>query len=313
VITGLVLGFLLSTITGSSVRSPEIYVPLKRQPAGLDENPQGTTTAAPASVDQNACIGVTFTRNLKYGEHDLNVVDVATSDVNPGSPHPVLMFVEGKSFASDSAVPDTANALRDAAMCFAGRNGMVGVKVTYRLAPANPWPAGAKDVAAAISWVQDNIDLFGGRSDEVVLVGYSAGAFHVASYLAHPELRAPDPGVAAVVLVSGLYSPEAVTGAAEKSYFGNDTSKYNDRSALPGILRVEAPIVLAWAKADAPGLVAQGEKLKTELCTAGHCPRTILLGDDDGISSALASDEPNKGLPAQIKEIVRELETRGLP
>ncbi len=144
---------------------------------------------------------------------------------------------------------------------------MVGVKMTYRLAPANPWPAGAKDVAAAISWVHDNIDLFGGRSDEVVLVGYSAGAFHVASYLAHPELREPDPGVAGVVLVSGLYSPDANTGAAEKSYFGSDASKYHDRSAFPGILSVEAPIVLAWATLDAPGLVAQAKSSRHSYAT----------------------------------------------
>jgi hypothetical protein len=71
--------------------------------------------------------------------------------------------------------------------------------------------------------------------------------------------------------------------------------------------------VLAWAKADAPGLVAQGEKLKAQLCNAGHCPRTLLLSGDDSLSAALAPDGPNNGLPAQIEEIVRELETRGLP
>jgi len=311
--TNLVVSFLLSAIMGAPVHGPAAYLAAKPLKVGLVDDVPATAPSPPASEDQNACTGVAFSRGLKYGENDLNVVDVATGDAKPVSPHPVLMFVEGRSFAGETTVPDAAGALRDQAICFAARNGMVGVKVTYRLAPANPWPAGAMDVAAAISWVHDNIDLFGGRSDEVVLVGYAAGAFHVASYLAHPELRGPDPGVAGVVLISGLYSPDADAGAAEKSYFGTDASKYNDRSAFPGILQIEAPIVLAWAKADAPGLVAQGEKLKAQLCNAGHCPRTLLLSGDDSLSAALAPDGPNNGLPAQIEEIVRELETRGLP
>jgi acetyl esterase/lipase len=308
---------LLSAITGASVRGSKAeflsHLAASVVKVGLVTDGSDAVPTDSTSNESNVCTGVTFSRNLKYGENDLNVLDVATGDSKETSSRPVLMFVEGKSFADEGSVPDAAGQLRDQAICFAARNGMVGVKVTYRLAPANPWPAGAKDVAAATSWVHDNIDLFGGRSDEVVLVGYSAGAFHVASYLAHPELREPDPGVAGVVLVSGLYSPGADAGAAEKSYFGNDSSKYNDRSAFPGILNVEAPIVLAWAAADSPGLVAQGEKLKERLCNAGHCPRTIVLSGSDGLSSALTFDALDKGLAAPIEELVRELESRGLP
>jgi acetyl esterase/lipase len=311
--TYLVLSFLLSAIMGGSEAERSAHLPAKPLKVGLVTDGPVPAPAESAPDESNSCTGVSFTRNLKYGENDLNVLDVATGDSKETSSRPVLMFVEGKSFAGENGDPDTASQLRDAAICFAARNGMIGVKVTYRLAPANPWPAGAKDVAAAISWVHDNIDLFGGRSDEVVLVGYSAGAFHVASYMAHPELREPDSGVAGVVLVSGLYNPGADVSAAEQSYFGADPSKYKDRSAFPGILSVEAPIVLAWAAADPPGLAAQGEKLKSQLCNAGHCPRTILLSNSDGLSSALNIDAPNKGLAAPIEELVRELESRGLP
>jgi acetyl esterase/lipase len=313
----LVPSLLLSAIIGASVRGSEAEflsdLAANVVKVGLDLDGSGAVPTESTSDESNVCTGVSFSRNLKYGENDLNVVDVATGNSKETSSRPVLMFVEGKSFAGENGAPDTAGQLRDQAICFAARNGMVGVKVTYRLAPANPWPAGAKDVAAAISWVHDNIDLFGGRSDEVVLVGYSAGAFHVASYLAHPELREPDPGVAGVVLVSGIYSPDADVVAAEKSYFGADPSKYKDRSAFPGIVNVEAPIVLAWASLDSPGLVAQGEKLKAQLCNAGHCPRTIVLSGSESLSSALTLDAANKGLAAPIEELVRELESRGLP
>jgi acetyl esterase/lipase len=199
-------------------------------------------------------------------------------------------------------------------MCFAARHGMVGVKVAYRPAPANPWPAGAKDVAAAISWVHQNIDLFGGSPDEIVAVGYSAGASHVAGLLAHPELQQLDSGVAGVVLVSGVYRSSADADAVEKSYFGEDAGKYDERSVFPGILNIETPILLAWSAADSPRLVAQGEKLKELLCnSATHCPRTTVLRSRDSLSSIFGLDASGGSLAEATLQLVREIEARGLP
>jgi acetyl esterase/lipase len=270
-------------------------------------------TPAVATPDQSQpCAGVSFTRNLKYGDSDQNVLDIATGDSNKTSPRPVLVFVVGESFAAGAT--DAAGPLRDEVMCFAARHGMVGVKVNYRLAPANPWPAGAKDVAAAISWVHENIDLFGGSGEEIVAVGYSVGAFHVASLLAHPEFQERDSGLAAAILVSGIYRPSADASANEKSYFGADTSKYNERSAFPGILNIETPILLAWSALDPPRLVEQGKKLKELLCNSPtHCPHTAVLKNKDGLASAFGFNDSGGSLAEPTLELVREIETRGLP
>src|ERR1700730_1651344 len=277
----------------------------------------GESSPAPfdaAVEEQKACAGVTFSRNLKYGESDLNVLDVATGDTKEPARRPVLLFVAGESFVGESSTPDVAGSMQDEAMCFAARHGMVGVKMAYRLAPANPWPAGARDVAAAISWVRQNIDLFGGNPEEIVAVGYSVGAFHVASFLAHPEFQARDSNVAGVVLVSGLYGLSADASAAEKSYFGADASKYDERSAFPGILDTETPLLLAWAALDPPSLVAQGEKLKQRLCDSiAHCPHTKILKDKDGLASAFGLDPTGGGLAEPTLELVRQIEARGLP
>ena len=273
-----------------------------------------TPSPKPSRINPNSCAHVSFTRGLKYGESDLNVLDVATGESPPTSPRPVLLFVAGESFSGDTNAPDVAGPLLDEAMCFAARNGMVGVKVAYRRAPANPWPSGTRDVAAAISWVHQNIDLFGGSRDEVVTVGYSAGAFHVASFLAHPEFQESDSGVAGAVLVSGIYRTSADASATEKSYFGSDPSKYEERSAFPGILNIETPIVLAWSAVDPPRLVAQGENLKELLCnSATHCPHTTVLRDRESLPSVLETDDDGKGLAEPIRELVREIEARGLP
>ena len=191
-------------------------------------------------------------------------------------------------------------------MCFAARHGMVGVRMSYRLAPANPWPAGARDVAAATSWLHQNVDLFGGNRDEIVAVGYCVGAFHLASLLAHPEFQIADFDVDAAVLVSGIYRASADANAQEKSYFGG--------SAFPGILNIKTPLLLAWSTQDPPRLVAEGETLRQRLCNSvTHCPRTIALGYRESLASVFEAEASGDGLARPTLELVREIEARGLP
>jgi len=283
--------------------------------AGLVTDDSSPAPVDPAVDQQKACAGVAFSRSLKYGESDLNVLDVATGDTKEPARRPVLLFVAGESFSGDNAAaPAATDPLQDAAMCFAARNGMVGVKVNYRLAPAHPWPSGARDVAAAASWIHQNIDLFGGSPDEIVAIGYSVGAFHVASLLAHPEFQDSDSNVAGAVLVSGIYRPSADASAAEKSYFGSDASQYNARSAFPGILNIETPLLLAWSVLDPPRLVIEGEKLKEMLCnSATHCPHTTVLRDRANVASMFGPGPSGGGLGQLTLELVREIEARGLP
>jgi acetyl esterase/lipase len=279
--------------------------------AGLTEDDPAAPAADAANPSQ-PCAGVSFSRGLKYGESDLNVLDVATGDPKDTSPRPVLMFVAGESFAGEGGMP--AAAVQDQTMCFAARNGMVGVKVNYRLAPASPWPTAARDVAAATSWIYQNIDLFGGNRAEIVAVGYSVGAFHVASLLAHPEFQVKDSDLAAAVLVSGIYHLSAEASEAEKSYFGSDASKYQERSAFPGILNIEIPILLAWSALDPPRLVTQGEGLKDRLCNSPtHCPHITVLKSRDSLADVFGSDTASGSLAEPTLELVREIETRGLP
>jgi len=289
---------------------------------GLDSDAPAPPASPTASTDKAAadnatpseaafCDGVTFTRNLKYGDHHLNVLDVASAQA-PGAKRPVIVFVAGDTFASEGKTSATSP-LVEQAMCFAGHNGLVAFSMSYRLAPAAPWPAGARDVAAAISWVHENADLFGGNKDEVIPVGYAAGAFHLASFLAHSELQDSDSYVAGAVLVSGIYRPDSDPGEAEKSYFGSDTSKYDGQSSLPGLTKIEVPLVVAWSKVDAHRLVAQGEKLKDILCGAGHCPRVALLSKASSPASIFDLDGASADLHDRLRQLIGQIDARGLP
>ena len=273
---------------------------------GLDDQPN-----QPASLEET-CKDVSFTRDVKYGDSDANVLDVATTANENGESRPVLLFVAGQHFASDGAAP-APNPVEDEALCLAAHHGMVGVHVKYRLAPANAWPAGARDVAAAISWMHQNADLFKGDPQAIIAVGWSVGAFHLATYLAHKEFQEADNYIAGTVLVSGIYRADAEIGDGAKSYFGNDAGKYDERSAFPGILKIEDPIVLAWSTEDPPHLLAQATTLRDKLCGAGHCPRIAVLKDRDSPASVFGLDGTGDSLAERTQQLLSQVQARGLP
>ena len=303
--------FLLLTMTTASAHGPlpaRLSQPSDLIRTGLTDS--DTTAGGTARL----CERVTFSRGLRYGENEANVLDVATTEATKAdTARPVLLFVAGDTFAGDRAAPELSRQILDQAMCFAVRNDMIGVRVNYRLAPAATWPMGTTDVAAALSWVHGNIDLFNGDAREIVAVGYGAGAFHVATLLAHPEFQTDRADVAAVVLVSGIYRAGKDASDSEKAYLGSDAGQYNKRSVFPGILNVDVPIVLAWAADDSAGVAAQGEILKKTLCGAGHCPRSALLRSRDGLASAFGLDGSGDSLAEPTLLLVHQLEARGLP
>jgi acetyl esterase/lipase len=309
---------LLMTITAAGLAGPRHPLPSDLIQAGLSDDPSATPApgAAPAPEASPApavsCSGVTLTRSVKYGADSLNVLDVATAQAKPGAKRPVLVFVSGDNFTGDgkAAAGDT---MADQAMCFAANNGLVAFNVSYRVAPAATWPAGAKDVAAAISWVYQNADLFGGNAQEIIPIGYGTGAFHVASFLAHKELQEKDDYIAGAVLVAGIYHPTKDADESERAYFGADTSTYDSRSAIKGLTEVEEPIVLAWSQADAPRFVAQGERLRQMLCDAGHCPRTAVLSKPSSPTSVFDLDGASADLHERVRQLIGQIDARGLP
>ena len=125
------------------------------------------------------------------GEDCLHV-NVWTPDARggPEGGFPVLVWIHGGSFQNGSnAVP-----VYDGA-AFA-RDGVVLVSVNYRLgvdgfarlagAPDN---RGLLDQVAALEWVRDTIDVFGGDPSRVTVCGESAGAMGVTTLSAMPAAR----------------------------------------------------------------------------------------------------------------------------
>ncbi len=223
--------------------------------------------------------GITVTRNLAFGPDPLQTVDVL-EPTTPGKPRPVMVFVHGGGFVRGD------KAQTDSMLVWAVNHGMVGVDVNYRLAPKDPWPAGAQDLASAIAWTRANIASHGGDPDRIFIWGHSAGANHVADYVGHSELQGPEAkGVRGAIILSAFYA-EAVGGP--NPYYGTDPSLSTSSASIARLVKTPIPLFVANAEYDPDGFRAFGAALDEALTKAGKAHGRMFLKDHDHLSEGLA-------------------------
>lgn len=122
---------------------------------------------------------VEFVRDLAIpgpgGEIPIRVyrnADPGDSDGGTDShdPAPVLVYYHGGGW-----VLGTLDSIDGVCRRLARRGACVVVSVDYRLAPEHPFPAAVDDAWAALQWVAEHADAFGGDPDRLAVGGTSAG------------------------------------------------------------------------------------------------------------------------------------------
>lgn len=250
--------------------------------------------------------GVKLERDVTYGPAERNRLDVFAPEATP-SPRPVLIFVHGGAFTAGNKRTGTGP-FYDNIMLWAVKNGFVGVNTDYRLAPQAPWPAAAEDLAAVVQWTADNIASRGGEPGRVYLMGHSAGAVHVASYVSHPEFhKVKGSGLAGAILISGIYDLTAGPASApERAYFGDDPARYAERSSLRGLLASKTPLMIADAELDPEPFHRQFDLLKQAACKGVNgCPRALMLAQHSHMSEVFSINTADTRLTDQILEFVK--------
>jgi len=251
--------------------------------------------------------GVRIERDLKYGPAARNLLDIFMPQ-NVTSGRPVLVFVHGGTFTDGNKRRTPESPFYDNIMLWAVKNGFIGVNMTYRLAPQFPWPAGAEDVASAIEWVSKEIAERGGDPQRIYLMGHSAGAMHVASYVSHPQFyKVKNGGVKGAIMVSALYDLTATPLTdPEKAYFGSDASHYASESSLPGLLKTTIPLMAVSSELDLQGFVKQLELFKEASCKRPTgCARTVMLPQHSHMSEVYSINTPDTRLTDPILEFVK--------
>jgi acetyl esterase/lipase len=265
-------------------------------------NPAATAALyAPRIVEKEPYAGLAVERDIAYGPDERHLLDVFAPAGHDGAARPVLVFVHGGGFVGGNKRTGPASPFYDNVMLWAVRHGMVGVNMSYRLAPKNPWPAGAQDVGQAVAWVHDHIARRGGDPARVFVLGHSSGAAHVAAYLARPEFHGvPGSGLAGALLLSGVYriTPELMRQSPTyPGYFGTDPGLYAQRSSLEGLLATRVPLWVGSAELDPPQFREQAELLRDGLRKAGHPVQGAVLAGHSHMSEAYSihSDDASVG------------------
>jgi triacylglycerol lipase len=251
--------------------------------------------------------GVRILRDAAYGPDPRQRLDVFAPEAG-GMPGRVLVFVHGGGFVGGGKRLAVSDRFYDNIALWAVRQGMVGVNITYRLAPAHPYPAAQEDLAAALAWVARNIPAQGGDPSQIFVMGHSAGAVHIALYAAEPRFHPP--GVApprGFAFVSGLFAfgAGAGDGVGERAYFGEDEAARRGRSPGPGLVRAEAPMFFAFAELNPPRFNDQAAATIQALREAGRTPVVVPLPGHSHISEVFAIGTDDTSLTAPLGEFLR--------
>jgi len=213
----------------------------------------GTVEIAAPDIDPAVYEGVEVVKDLAYGPHERNILDVYRPAGPAEGGRPVLVYVHGGGFVRGAKDSDTTPYFANLGS-WAVHQGWVAVVINYRLAPGSSYPSGAEDVAAAITWTVDNIASQGGDPAEIFLSGQSAGAMHVADYVVgHGGYGPHGRALSGAILVSCLYDVSRVSHKdMHRAYWGEDTARWGEYATLPGLLETDLPLLLTVSEFDEP-------------------------------------------------------------
>ena len=277
---------------------PDLRAKLESLGADLTPAMLGGTTQIFAGLARGSDPAVEVTRDLAYGEHERHKLDVFRKAETKGAP--VLVFVHGGGFVmGDKRSAETP--FYDNIGTFAALQGFGGVTITYRLAPENKFPAGPEDLAAVVRWLKANVSDHGGDPDKIVLSGQSAGAAHVAGYVAHKAHHVSEGGgIAGAILMSGIY--DTVTCAPndfQKAYYGEDPAGWAAASCLSGLVETAIPLMLTVSELDPEDFHRQAAQLVGAWgAERGAYPEMHYLAGHNHLS-------PAQSIGTEIKEVER--------
>jgi triacylglycerol lipase len=194
-------------------------------------------------------LGHRVRRDISYGLDARHRLDLHFRGDTAVEPRTVLCFVHGGGFVGGDKTR-AGEPFYDNIGRWAVESGFVAVNITYRLAPGFTYPAGAEDIAAALCWVEENVAAYGGEPDSIILMGHSAGAAHVATFVASTELYAMlKYGLKGVILSSGVYDPSAGPDSWA-AYYGEDRRLLPLRSSVEGLCETDIPLLVSTAEFD---------------------------------------------------------------
>jgi len=163
-------------------------------------------------------------------------------------------------------------------------------------------------VAGVVKWLKENGAKYGGDPEKIFLFGHSAGAAHVATYLFHKELQPENgAGVSGAILMSGQYKLNPANPRPfDKAYYGSDTDKYAEMSAINHLEGLQVPLFIIFAEFAPHQIEMQSVELFEALCRKDkHCPRLTRIKDHNHISEAVHINTSDISIGPEIIDFIK--------
>lgn len=313
---GAALASLAVTSACSTVNAPPPALAARIREVGPVVDARGMAALYTPLQEREPYAGIQVTRDLSYGPDAQNLADVFTpADGGRGKKRPVLIFVHGGGFTAGERRLGPDSPFYDNVGIWAVRHGFIGVNMTYRRAPRAQWPAGPEDIGHAVDWVGRTIAGEGGDPAHIFIMGHSAGATHVASYVSHPQFHGKT-NIQGAIIVSGSFEltpsasvipEEATLVQREKSYFGEDSALDSEKSSTAGLTSAPIPLLFVNAEYDPPFFRRHAAALRTAFQRVHRHDRFIVLTAENHMSEIFSVNTKDDGLSRAVEEFTRGL------
>lgn len=246
-------------------------------------------------------------RDIAYGPDERHRLDLYGAV--GATPKAVVLFVHGGGFSrgdkgGGSSWPNAAVGR------WLAEAGLIGAVMNYRLAPNHSWPAGSVDVGRAVEWLRRQGADYGVDPRRVVLMGTSAGAVHVAGYLAGETDSLVR--VCGAVMLSGLYGYTPLD-PPDQAYYGAPEA-YPARMPRLGLVGTEVPLFVACAEFDPPRFQAEFVGLLAErLERHARLPRACIASGHNHYSIAMHLGTSDRRLSQEILDFIADITSQGTP
>ncbi len=252
----------------------------------------------------------TLYHDIAYGADPMQKLDIYVPSAVTNKPElqqPVVVFFYGGCWGACSTLSKESYLFVAETL---SSHGYIVVVADYRLYPAVKFPLIIQDAASAVKWLRDNISAYGGQSEQLYLLGHSAGA-HLAVMLNLNEdyLLDARKSIKGTIGLAGPYDFLPFTEAYQPDLFGPQ-SQYAASQPINFVDGTEPPLLLLHGKQDVRVKIKNATNLTAKVLAAQGDVQTIFYDDIDhtGILSAFA--RPFRKKRPVVGDIVEFIESQ---
>jgi arylformamidase len=235
--------------------------------------------------------------DIAYDTDPRQTLDIYRPQAPFGQPLPVLLFVHGGGWTN--GYKEWVGLLGPSITAFPA----LLVCVSYRLAPANRFPAPFEDCVAAIRWAYNHVAEFGGDPERIFVGGHASGGHLIAlATLRVNELTAsglPEDVIRACFPVSGRFNMvfgTPVPGSAEHRHQSVLFAPSQDpipASPLHQIRKCKTSFLLTYGSNDIPSIIKDNEQMFAALNARGVPAERLILDGCNHFDTAIETRHPN--------------------